>query len=186
MMMLHFQFWPLPEIQTQRLLLRQLLTKDADAFFLLRCNEKVNQFMKRRPAQSLEETEEIIFNINEGITNKQWLYWAIVLQENKKLIGTITLWQFSDEGNNAEIGFELHPDFQHKGYMQEAVAAVTAFAFKQMQLKKLYAWTHRNNIASIKLLKKNNFKRDEAAEQEHAESVLAKNMAIYFLLNMDD
>ncbi|HVX24779.1 MAG TPA: GNAT family N-acetyltransferase [Parafilimonas sp.] len=184
--MQHFEFWPLPQINTQRLLLRQLLIKDTEEIFALRINEEVNKFIGRRVPDSLDDAKEFIRSINEGIAQKQTCYWAIVLKENAKLIGTITLWQFSNEDNSAELGYELHPDFQHKGFMQEAISAVIQFAFKDLQFKKLYAWTHRNNIASINLLKKNNFKRDEIAERKNAGAAILKNMVIYFLDSAND
>lgn len=182
----HFQFWPLPQIETQRLLLRQLLIKDAEEIFLLRTNKEINKFISRKIPENVDDVIEFIKNINESITNKQSLYWVIVLKENLKLIGTIMLWQFTDEGNSAELGYELHPDFQHKGLMHEVINAVILFAFKNLQLEKLYAWTHYNNISSINLLKKNNFKRDEVAEQKNTESTLSKNMVIYFLDNTNN
>ncbi len=184
--MQHFQFWPLPQINTQRLLLRQLLLKDAEEIFALRTNEEVNKFIGRRVPDSLDDAKAFIRSINDGIAQKETCYWAIVLKENLKLIGTITIWQFSNEDNSAELGYELHPDFQHKGFMHEAINAVIQFAFKNLRFKKLYAWTHRNNTASINLLKKNNFKRDEIAERKNAANALSKNMVIYFLDSAND
>jgi len=101
-------------------------------------------------------------------------------------VGTITLWQFSIEENSAELGYELQPQFQGKGIMQEAVKLIISYAFNNMRFKKLYAWTHRKNTASLKLLEKNNFTRDANAEKLHAGSNELKNMLIYSLSGPGD
>lgn len=71
------------KIQTERLMLRQLLAKDAQEFFLLRTDEQINKFISRQIPESIDDAIEFIKNINEGITNKQWLYWTIILKENE-------------------------------------------------------------------------------------------------------
>ena len=80
----------------------------------------------------------------------------------------------------------LHQQFQGKGIMQEAVKLIISYAFNNMGFKKLYAWTHRKNTASLKLLEKNNFTRDANAEKLHAGSNELKNMLIYSLSGPGD
>jgi ribosomal-protein-alanine N-acetyltransferase len=57
----------------------------------------------------------------------------------------------------AEIGYELLPEFQGKGIMQEAVAKIIEFCFQALKLKSLEACADMNNRPSIKLLEKFNF-----------------------------
>lgn len=74
-------------------------------------------------------------------------------------VGTICLWNFSPENDSAEVGYELLPAFQGKGYMQEALAKVIEFGFEELALPALTACVHAENEASIRLLEKFDFER---------------------------
>ena len=119
--MLYLNFTPFPRLTTQRLLLRKLTIKDAKEIMILRSDEQVNKFLDRPKSGNITDAEKFIEKINNGIDNNQSIYWVITLTNSDALIGTICLWNISSESDNAEIGYELHPDFQGKGLMQEAI-----------------------------------------------------------------
>ena len=79
-------------------------------------------------------------------------------------MGTICLFDFSDDNSKAEIGFELLPAYQGKGIMQEAASKVVVFAFQQIGLKTIDACTHPENLGSIRLLEKLNFERHSVVD----------------------
>jgi [ribosomal protein S5]-alanine N-acetyltransferase len=87
------------------------------------------------------------------------IYWAITLSDTDKLIGTICLFDFSDDNLKAEIGYELLPNFQGKGIMQEATSKVIDFGIQLIGLHFIEAYTHSENQASTKFLEKFNFKK---------------------------
>lgn len=149
---------PFPELATARLTLRQLVETDDKNIFLLRSDERVNKFIDRPKAISIESAQAFIYNINDGIANDKWFYWAICLKDDIDLVGTICLWNFSKDRSTAEIGYELFPKFQGRGIMNEALKAVIEFAIEKLKLKKIIAFTHKENESSTKLLMKNNFR----------------------------
>lgn len=158
-----------PEIGTARLCLRQLSPDDAPAIFALRTDPEVNQYLERPLLRRLEEAQDVIQSLNQGVANNSWIFWAIALKDNNQLIGTICIWNISRINSSADIGYELLPGYQGKGIMQEALSQVLDFGFQKMQLNKLQAFTHKNNNKSLQLLQKNGFSRDEQVEeQEHA------------------
>jgi ribosomal-protein-alanine N-acetyltransferase len=57
----------------------------------------------------------------------------------------------------AEIGYELKPVFQGMGFMSETIQCVADYGFGTLGLGKLEAYTHAENIRSIRLLEKNHF-----------------------------
>ena len=85
------------------------------------------------------------------------LYWAITLNDTKKLVGTVCLFSFSDENDKCEIGYELLPNFQGQGIMKEAVEKVIEYAFNIIKVQRIEAFFHRDNQPSIKLLEKCSF-----------------------------
>jgi ribosomal-protein-alanine N-acetyltransferase len=64
----------------------------------------------------------------------------------------------------AEIGYELFPDFQGKGIMQEATLKVIDFGIQHIGLNSIEAYTHCENQSSTRLLKKLNFKRHSTGD----------------------
>ena len=170
-------FHPFPSLDTPRLHLRQLLHKDAKDLLALRSNETVNKYLNRPPTTTIEEAKAFIERINAGIANNQSLYWVICGKNETDLIGTVCLWNFSEDQTTAETGYELSPAFQGKGLMNEALQAVLNYSRDELHLKNIEAFTHKDNKASQALLEKNGFKqeteRQDADDENNIVFILA-------------
>jgi ribosomal-protein-alanine N-acetyltransferase len=154
-------FTPFPVLKTERLTLRQLVSSDANKIFALRSDINVNKYLGRKPSQSIDNAKVFIKIINENIQNNISIYWAITFNDSDNLIGTICLFDFSDDNLKAEIGYELLTDFQGKGIMQEAASKVIDFGIKHIGLNSIEAYTHLENQNSTRLLEKFNFKKHD-------------------------
>ncbi|MFY8180752.1 MAG: GNAT family N-acetyltransferase [Flavobacterium sp.] len=164
----------LPIITTERLTLRSLAIDDYKAVYELRSDAKINKFLDRQPCKSIEEAKSFINIINENIDKGGTYYWAITLNETKQLVGTICLFDFTNE-KSCEIGYELRTKFQGQGIMQEAVKNVIDFVFDTLKLKKILAFTHFENQKSTNLLSKLNFVKTTETDNEN------HNITIYTL-----
>jgi ribosomal-protein-alanine N-acetyltransferase len=82
------------------------------------------------------------------------------------MVGSVCLWNISPDRTSAELGYDLHPKFQGKGIMSEAVDAVLKFGFQTIDLQTIEAFTSRYNEASIKLLIRKRFVPDENRRDE--------------------
>jgi ribosomal-protein-alanine N-acetyltransferase len=159
--MLTLNFFPFPQLTTGRLVLRRLEAADENEIFAIRSDDRVNEFLERTKASSVEDARKFIHQINSGIDNNEGMYWGIHLKDDNKIIGTICFWNISAENCTAEIGYELHPDFQGKGYMQEAIEMVIQYGFEDMKLVLILAELDAANVKSIQLLERNNFKKSK-------------------------
>lgn len=160
--------------------------EDSDDIFRLQTDENVNKYYGGPRAKSPEHARMYIKKIANGISNNEWVYWAICLKNQHKFAGTICLWNIEKEEAKAEIGYELLPDFQGQGIMQEAMEKTIEFGFEIMRLKKIEAWTLAENLSSIKILEKNHFKRDADAESKIDWGQEPASTVIYTLLNECD
>ncbi len=147
-----------PVIRTGRLLLRRLVADDRKAIFLLRSDEQVAEFIQRMKMTSEAEADDFIRLIWSNVDRGPDVYWAICLNTRPDLIGTICLWNFSEDRKQAEIGFELFPAFQGRGLMAEAVKVVLDYGFKDLALTTVEAYTHIENMRSKKILEKFQFR----------------------------
>ena len=158
-------FTPFPVLKTGRLTLRQLRSSDDKEIFALRSNDNVNKYLDRKPSKSIDDARNFIQTINENIQRNDSIYWAITWNGTDTLVGTICLFNFSGDHSKAEIGYELLPNFQGKGIMQEAILKVIDFGFQYVGINSIEATTHSENLSSTRLLKKLNFMKHSAADE---------------------
>lgn len=156
-----------PILTTERLLLRQLSSSDAETIFQLRSDVAINKYLDRKPSKTVADALGFITNILESSESDTLYYWAITLKNEGQLIGTICLFDFSDKEKKCEIGYELLAEFQGKGIMHEAAEAIITFAFQTLELKRIDAVTHKENQQSTKLLKKFSFEKTENSVEEN-------------------
>jgi ribosomal-protein-alanine N-acetyltransferase len=159
----------LPTFTTSRLSLRQLTIDDAWPLAALHSIDQVNTYINRAKSQTPDEAIGFIERINAGIKEGKLFYWVLTLKESENLIGTICLWKFSEDMTSAEIGYELHPEYHGQGLIHEALQPIINFCFIGLKLNSIDAYTHQQNLASISVLKKNNFvlQADRPAEEEN-------------------
>jgi len=142
-----------PILTTERLTLRQLSSTDEQQIFTLRSDGEINKYLDRQPSNTIDDARDFIHKIIKSNS----LYWAITLSGKNIPVGTICLFDFSDDNCKCEIGYELLTNFQGQGIMQEAVLKVIDYAFHTIKVKKMEAVLHRDNKRSIKLLEKLSF-----------------------------
>src|SRR4030095_2090541 len=161
-----FNFTLFPVLSSERLTLRRLTENDSGALFSLRTDDRVNKYIERPKPEKIDDVKEFIAARNADIEKNASLYWAICLKNSPEVIGTICLWNLSNDNTSGEVGYELNPVHQGKGIMNEALNCIIDYCFNNIKLEKLVAYTHRDNQSSIGLLVKNNFilvpgKKDE-------------------------
>ena len=154
---MNLNFIPFPTLTTERLILRRMNITDQNEIFFLRSNENVLEFIDIPKAETVDDAIKFIEKINNYIEANESIMWAITLKENNTLVGTICFWNIDAENKKAEIGYMLHPQFQGKGIMQEAVQKVIEYGFESLQLNSIVAGFQKNNLRSLKLLERNGF-----------------------------
>jgi [ribosomal protein S5]-alanine N-acetyltransferase len=103
-------------------------------------------------------TNKIMPHLND--TAKDPLYftfWTIISKEENIMVGDLCFKGEPNKNGEIEIGYGTYPAFEGKGYMTEAVGAIIMWAFAQPKVQLVTAQTDPTNIASQKILEKNNF-----------------------------
>ena len=144
-------------LSTKRLLLVPLTLADQNEIFELQSDEQILKYIDRKKMTSIDEAIAFINKITSGIEDKKWCYWKIRTKASNDLIGTICLWMFSEDGKTCDIGYDLRTNYQGNGFMSEAAEEVVKFGLEQLSLTRIDAYTHGENLASIKLVKRLGF-----------------------------
>lgn len=168
--MKYMRFQPFPELKTERLILRKLEESDSEVILFLRSDKTINEFIdlpENRKTKTISHAIELIKILNTETENNKTITWGIALNNNPQIIGTICLWNFSDNYKTAEIGYYLSTIFQKKGIMSEAMDKIINFGFTEMNLTKMEAFTHSKNENSKNLLMKNGFQIVEGKKDKN-------------------
>ncbi len=148
-------------IETERLLLRELLATDAVAMFEMDSNPEVHRYLGNAPVQSIEEIEKVIQFVRGQYKTNGIGRWAVINKENNEFIGWAGFKYLTEAQNNVQFVYDLGYRFSQKqwgrGYATEASIALMNYAKKEMQLDKVYASAHFENAASNRILQKLGF-----------------------------
>ena len=99
--------------------------------------------------------EMLSFSVAHPEQRQWYAVWFIALKTGER-IGDLCFKGLSPTGM-VEVGYGLLPEFQGKGYMTEAVTAITVWASQQPGVKTIEAETDPCNIASQKVLERCGF-----------------------------
>ena len=179
-------FSKFPYLSTERLNLRPVEIADVHELFLIRSDEQVMKYIDRPLAKATEDAKALIQVIIDGLNANEAITWAISLKKEPKLIGTIGFWRIIEEHYRAEIGYVLHPEFQGKGIMQEALEKVLDYGFNILKLHSIEANVNPNNAASIKLLERNRFVKEAYFRENYYSNGKFLDTVIYSLINEED
>jgi len=182
--MLDISFSPFPNLETKRLVLKQINSNDADAILALRSNDEVMKYIPRPYLKTKEDALELIAMFDDKIENGIGINWGIYfLDEPEKLLGIIGHYRIKPEHYRAEVGYMLFPEYNGKGIVSEALQKVVEYGFKEMKLHSIEAILDPENKGSEKVLLKNGFvKEAHLIENEFYEGRFLNTM-IYSILN---
>ncbi|USD64025.1 GNAT family N-acetyltransferase [Vibrio sp. SCSIO 43136] len=144
-------------IETERLILRQWQPSDYPEYAKLNACPKVMRYFPK-PLSEPESNAQA--SIIQGLIAKRgWGFWAVELKSTGEFIGFIGLHQQSHYSGipNApltEIGWRLDTRFWGKGYAPEGARAALKYAFEQLRLEQVYAFTALQNQPSQRVMVK--------------------------------
>lgn len=154
-----FNFDPFPELETERFQLVRIMPEHEDTLFALRSDPEILRYINRDPYTDSAQAREFISLVGTGIEQGRNLYWMLRQKSDGKLIGSLCMWNFSDDGKQAEIGYDLLRPFQGLGIMTEAVPVLLEYGFSALGFDALQAFIQPPNDRSIKLVERFGFKR---------------------------
>ncbi len=142
-------------LQTPRLIFRRFTDSDADAalIFELNSNAEVLKYLHEPMLQDIAHAKEILQTIILSQYEKKLGRWAVHLKDNNEFIGWCGL-KWLKENDEIDLGYRFKPSAWGKGYATEAAQYTLNYGLEKLQLKKIIAHAHIDNIASQKVLEK--------------------------------
>lgn len=158
--MLQIKFQPFPNLESERLLFRQLTNDDTASVFQIRSNPERMKYIPRPILETEQQALEMIEMMNQKIADNTDINWAVCEKESGKFIGFMGFYRTQPENYRTEIGYMVSPEFDGKGYVTESVKTMLDFAFNQMGFHSVCAVIDPENVGSQKVLEKNGFRKE--------------------------
>ena len=142
-------------IDTTRLILRRFTEHDAqDMFNNWATDHEVTRYLSWPVHTDVEVSKKILFGWIASYTNPEFYQWAIMLKDEQKVIGTISLITLSNNHENCEIGYCIGRKYWGQGIVTEALQGVISFLFREVGFERISAFHHSENIASGRVMVK--------------------------------
>jgi len=142
-------FADLPELETERLLLRRMRPEDARAMFAYASDPEVTRYVLWETHGSIEDSENFLRFADEGYERGDFGGWGLVLKASGAFVGTCGMdADHVGHHSRAELGYVLSREHWGRGLMPEAVRRVIRFCFEQMDLHRVEARCIAENTAS--------------------------------------
>jgi len=138
--------------------LRALEPTDLDFLFTTENNEQFWNISSTQLPFSKYILQQYIKNAHQDIYEAKQYRFVICNAENTP-IGMIDLFDFNPQHKRVGIGLLILPEHQKNGYASEALEMVIDYAFSYLDVHQIYANITSNNLKSIALFEKNNFKQ---------------------------
>lgn len=155
-------------IDTERLTFREWKEKDSISFYHMSQDPKVMEYFPS--LWSMELVTIFIANMEIQLKKKKYTLWVVEEKNSKEFMGFIGLnspqWeaQFTP---CVEIGWRLAYPFWGKGYATEGAKAVLDYAFEELKLVEVVAFTVPDNLRSRRVMDKIGMIRDEKGDFLH-------------------
>ena len=154
-----------PQLDTDRLVLRELTLDDADVIFPHFASEEVVRYEDSKPAANIKDVTDIVKWGRNIASNKAGILWGIFRKGDGSFLGQINYVARPDNNfigttHRAEIGYDLTPHYWGNGYISEAVRSVIEFIFNSTEINRIEAIVHTENSRSLNALTRLGFHRE--------------------------
>ena len=139
-----------PNIETERLILRPHTVEDAEDVFAWTSDERVTEFMNYSRHESVNDSAEWLKSL--GTLENEYT-WGIVRKQDGKLIGSCSI-RLRPDSMVWSFGYNLRWDCWNKGYATEAAKSMIAFVRKEHGAEKIMAEHAVDNPASGRVMEK--------------------------------
>lgn len=152
-----FDWTILPELPSERMLLRALRPADTADLFAIYGDPEVMEFAGDPPFADPGVVAQMLASVDRLFRERQALEWGIVHRQEQRVVGTCGIHSFTADGSAAEVGCLLARRHWGQGLMAEALASVIDLAFDALGLTSLLADIDAPNQRSQRLFRRLGF-----------------------------
>ncbi|MDC7999607.1 GNAT family N-acetyltransferase [Aequorivita todarodis] len=145
-------------IETDRLLMRDLMDEDAHGMFAMDSDAEVHTFLGNKPISTLEESQKMIDSIKQQYIENGIGRWAVVEKRSGNFVGWSGFKFVTDVVNGRtqyyDLGYRFLRKYWGKGYASETAIASLNHGFGELGFEEIVGIADVANTASNTILQK--------------------------------
>jgi RimJ/RimL family protein N-acetyltransferase len=139
-------------LETERLVIREFVAEDAEAFFAFNGDPEVTRHTGEPPTESVEQARRMILAYPD-YRRHGFGRWAVVVKREGRVVGFNGL-KYLPELDEVDLGFRLHRDWWGLGIATESSRAIVRHGFEALGLERIVGLVLDTNARSIRVLEK--------------------------------
>jgi RimJ/RimL family protein N-acetyltransferase len=139
-------------LETERLIVREFVEDDAEAFFAFNGDPEVMRFTGEEPIAGVEAAREALRSYPD-YRERGYGRWAVVRKDDDRVIGFNGLKYLADL-DEVDLGYRFRVDCWGRGYATESSRAILDHGFATLGLTRIIGLALPANLASIRVLEK--------------------------------
>jgi ribosomal-protein-alanine N-acetyltransferase len=177
-------FVDLPEIQTERLLLRKVTLDDAEDMLACFSDPEVARHTAWEAYDSIEQVRDRLRYVISNYEQGEPANWGLELRESGRLIGMCGFMAGSwvPEFARASLGYAIAREHWGRGLTTEAVRAAIAFGFERLELNRIEDRCIAENTASERVMQKAGMSYEGALQDYVFGKGAYRNYKVYSIL----
>ena len=180
-----YGMFSMPEISTDRLILRRMTMKDAQDIFEYSRDPEVARHVLWTAQKHISEAKEYVRYMTKRYRDDLPSSWGIIDKESGRLVGTIGYMAFSEENASVEIGYSLARWLWNGGYMTEALSRVIEHTFDVMEINRIEAQHEITNPSSGRVMEKCGMRKEGVLRQRLYNKGAYVDVALYAIVKSD-
>ena len=157
---------PVPEIDTDRLLLRGFQASDVADSLAYRDDQEFARFLPHIPQPFTRQDAEAFVALNMSEPWQRSPTFAVV--RNATVIGTVNL-EVDTQARAAMLGYAIGRGWWGRGFATEATRAVIAWGIDAFDLARIWASTDARHVLSQRVLEKLGMQREALRVADHVD-----------------
>src|ERR1043165_5780879 len=144
-----------PPLETERLLLREFVEDDVEAFYRLRTDPEITRYTGDGGGMKSLDNALAILRAYPLADYQKYGYgrWAGGLKSTGHVIGFAGL-KYLDDLKEVDVGYRLFPAHWGSGLATEASRAAVQYGFDTLRLQEIIGLVDPQNSASVRVLQK--------------------------------
>lgn len=141
-------------LTTQRLFGRRFEARDIGAVYRQFADPEMCRYYSDPPC-TLAEARGILVHYQQS--SVRFLRYALFAHQSQQFIGTCGYHFYDASRRQVEIGYDIWRAYWRQGYAREVLPAILDICFTALEVDSVYAFIHRDNVASQAIVRKAGF-----------------------------
>jgi len=142
-----------PTLTTKRLRLRRFERRDLADLHACLSDPAAMRYWNSPPCKTMTDTEKALAWLAKTTSPYDHLAWAACKKSNDRCIGMVNYHRRDTRNRRLQLGYITAPKHQRNGFGTEAVRAVLNYCAEELNIHRVEALIHPDNLASVRLAK---------------------------------